>query len=324
MTVLAATFAISIFACAIYLRMAKSWRILDRPNERSSHREPTPHGGGLPVMLAFALGFGFASPWAFEFTWLFSAAVFLMCIGVFDDALGLPVAVRFVLYTLTGIASAWVLMGYQATAITPLWVCQLLGLSFAIVWALNLYNFMDGIDGIAATQCVLASLGAAFLTSTQDNAAAYTFFCLLLAASTLGFLVWNWAPARLFLGDAGSIPIGYLLAGLAGFGAVQGFVSFAVWFVLLAVFIGDASWTLAARLLTGQKISEAHNQHGYQRLSRHWGSHQSVVLLFLAVYLFWLFPIAWLLHYSPEKSVYLVILAYIPIALGMAKITKLP
>lgn len=317
------TFLGSLLACGLYLRLAKSWKILDQPNERSSHREPTPHGGGLPLLLAFALGFTLAAPWVFELNWIFFAAIFLMFVGVFDDVRGLPVTVRFLLYTLVGISSALVLLSFQSDSITGLWVVKLLGLSFAIVWALNLYNFMDGIDGIAATQCVLASLGAAFLANTHGDAAAYTLFCLLLAASALGFLVWNWAPARLFLGDAGSIPMGYLLAGLAGYGAVQGFVSFAVWSVLLAVFIGDASWTLTARLLTGQKLSQAHNQHAYQRLSRYWGSHQLVVLLLLGLYVFWLFPIAWLLHHSPENGVYLVILAYIPIALGMAKSAKL-
>jgi Fuc2NAc and GlcNAc transferase len=305
------------------LRLAKSWKILDRPNERSSHREPTPHGGGVPLLIAFAFGFTLMGPWVFELSWLFFAAIFLMLVGVLDDSRGLSVAVRFLAYTVVSISTAAVVLNLPSSSITPWVLLQWLCLSFAIIWALNLYNFMDGIDGIAATQCVLASLGAAFFANTHSEAAAYTLFCLLLAASALGFLAWNWAPARLFLGDAGSIPLGFLLAGLAGFGATQGFVSFAVWAVLLAAFIGDASWTLTARLLAGKRISQAHNQHGYQRLSRHWGSHQPVVLLLLALYVFWLFPIAWFLHTNPDKAAYLVILAYIPIALGMAKTAKL-
>ncbi len=317
------TFVASLTACGIYLRLAKSWQILDRPNERSSHREPTPHGGGVPLFLAVALGFTLAPSWAFELNCLFFAAIFLMLIGVLDDVRGLAVSTRFLLYTLISISSAVVILNPHSGSVSALWLLQWLCLSFAIIWALNLYNFMDGIDGIAATQSVVACLGAAFFANTHSEATSYSLFCLILAAAALGFLVWNWSPARLFLGDAGSIPMGFLLAGLAGYGAVQGYVSFAVWSVLLAVFIGDASWTLTVRVLSRAKITQAHNQHGYQRLSRYWGSHQRVVILLFLFYILWLFPIAWLLHHSPGNGAYLVILAYIPVALGMAKISKL-
>lgn len=317
------TFVAALIACGVYTRLAKSWQILDRPNERSSHREPTPHGGGVPLFLAVALGFTLSPAWAFELSWLFSASIFLMLVGVFDDMRGLSVSTRFLLYTLVSLSSAAVLLHDNLAPLKLMWLSQWVCLSFAIIWALNLYNFMDGIDGIAATQCILACLVAAFFANSDTEASSYSLFCLILAAGSLGFLVWNWSPARLFLGDAGSIPLGFLLAGLAGYGAVQGYVSFAVWSVLLAVFIGDASWTLTARLLSSQNITQAHNQHSYQRLSRHWGSHQRVVILLGVFYLFWLFPIAWLLHQSQDNGVYLVILAYIPVALGMAKINKL-
>ena len=147
--------------------------------------------------------------------------------------------------------------------------------------------------------------------------------CILFASSQLGFLVWNWAPARLFMGDAGSIPTGYLLAGLAGYGAIEGVVPFACWAIFLAVFITDASWTLLWRMYSGQQFLQAHRLHAYQRLSRHWGSHKRVVLLLLIINLFWLFPLAWAVSQSPDNAFYLVILAYFPLLIGMAKVRKL-
>jgi Fuc2NAc and GlcNAc transferase len=191
-----------------------------------------------------------------------------------------------------------------------------------MLWLVNLYNFMDGIDGIAATQCVLAC-GAAALLCAQGVASHYALFCLLLGASHLGFLVWNWPPARLFMGDAGSVPTGFLLAALALLGSVQGQLHPACWLVLLAAFITDASWTLLWRMATGQPFTRPHRLHAYQRLSVHWGSHRSVDLLLVVVFMCWLLPLAWLLQNNPDHAFLLVILAYLPLLLGMAKIRPL-
>ena len=309
--------------CGLYIYFARRWRILDRPNERSAHRDPTPHGGGLPLLLALCVGMAVTAPWGFDYWLLLAASLFLMGVGMVDDFRGLSVALRFSLYTLVGVSSAAILLRSSDSLLTPVGLIVVSGFAFAIVWAINLYNFMDGIDGIAAAQCVLACTGAALLVREGPLQGQYALFCLLLAASQLGFMLWNWAPARLFMGDAGSIPTGYLLAALAGYGAIHEVVSFACWLVLLAVFITDATWTLAWRIITGQKFTQAHSLHGYQRLSRHWGSHRAVVLLLLGVGTLWLFPIAWAVKQWPDGTVYLVILAYIPLLLGMAKVTKL-
>ena len=323
MTLLLSTLLLSLLLCGLYLRLAQRWRILDRPNERSSHQRPTPHGGGVPLLLAFVVGFLLSSPWGIEYSWLVAMTFVLMLLGISDDLWGLSVALRFMVYALASISSAVVLLQSATPIASPLGLIQLFGLSFALLWALNLYNFMDGIDGLAASQCVLACIGAAALAFFGSEGSDYALFCLLFAAAQLGFLYWNWAPARLFMGDAGSIPTGFLLAALAGYGAVHGILSFATWSILLAVFITDASYTLAWRMATGQKISQPHKLHAYQRLSRHWNTHRSVVYLLLCLNVFWLFPIAWALQHCPDHTVYFVILAYFPLLIGMAKVGKL-
>ena len=209
------TFILSAALCGLYIRLARHWRFLDRPNERSSHQNPTPHGGGVPLLTAFAVGCAYTMPWGFDYLWLLAVTLTLMVLGVVDDMRSLPVSLRLVLYAIASVATAAVLLRSSVVEMNVTGLVQLLCLAFAIMWALNLYNFMDGIDGIAATQCVLACGAAAFLAWSGDGSGKYALFCLLLGASQLGFLVWNWTPARLFLGDAGSVPTGFLLAGLA-------------------------------------------------------------------------------------------------------------
>ncbi len=125
------------------------------------------------------------------------------------------------------------------------------------------------------------------------------------------------------MGDAGAIPTGFLLAGLALLGAVEGQLNPLCWLVLLAVFITDASWTLGWRMVTGQRFTQPHRSHAYQRLSRHWGSHLAVDMLLLAINALWLFPLAWGLVIWPDHAFFLVILAYLPLVLGMAKLGRM-
>ncbi len=318
------TFVCSALFCGVYLRLARRWQILDVPNERSSHEHPTPRGGGLPLMLAFFLGvawvFGLSVFWSSQYSAVLVGALFLTLLGAADDSWTLSVRLRFFAYGFCCVVASAVLL---RTAVPAPSLLVIFCTAFAMLWLLNLYNFMDGVDGLAATQCFFACCGAALLAWGNGGKTSYSIFCLLLAFSHLGFLVWNWPAARLFMGDAGSISTGFVLATLAILGAIQGYLALACWLVLLAVFITAASWTLLGRMLTGQKFTQAHRSHAYQRLSRHWGSHQSVVILLIAINGLWLFPLAWLIVLFPPYTAVLVLLAYLPLLLGMVKIRNL-
>ncbi len=320
--VLSLTLAASVLLCWAYLRLALRWRIVAVPNERSSHHLPTPHGGGVPMLLAFTLGLLVAAlwvaPWAAPYSQLAGLALALMLLGVADDVRSLPVSVRLGAYGLSCLVATLWLLPPQLAGGALLYGILALTTALAMLWLVNLYNFMDGIDGIAASQCLLAAVAAALL-SLRSGASDYPLFCLLLAASQLGFLVWNWPPARLFMGDAGSVPTGFLLAGLALLGSVEGWLGISCWLVLLAIFITDASWTLLWRIATGQPFTRAHRLHAYQRLSVRWGSHLRVDLLLAAIFCGWLLPLAWLVQSCPNYAVLLVILAYLPLLAGMAK-----
>lgn len=320
------TLTLSLAACGGYLLLARRWQILDLPNERSSHELPTPHGGGLPLYLAFFAGVAIATltGWnvqAHYLIFLVTAAA-LVAIGVIDDFRGLSLRLRFVLYAMCCLGTVAVLgpFGSAGTAM-PLLLGGLAVL--ALLWLLNLYNFMDGIDGIAAMQCILACAGASLLAIQQGADPAFLQFCLLLAAAQVGFLVWNWPTARLFMGDAGSVATGYLLGALAIFGSVQEYLPITCWAILLGCFIVDASVTLAWRMATGQPFTQPHRQHAYQRLSRHFGGHLPVVFILLAINAVWLLPLAWFAAMYPKYGFLLVILAYLPLLAGMAKASKL-
>lgn len=317
----------SALLCGVWLRFAHRGHWLDHPGPRSSHAGVTPNGGGVGIVLALLLSVVVAAvggvSWDPPYQVLLSLALLLMLVGMADDRCQLPATLRLGIYGLCCVALVW-LLDWEAIlhSAVPPWMAVPL-LVAGLLWLLNLYNFMDGIDGIAALQCVLAA-GSAALLAMLGGAPIFALFCMLLALCQLGFLYWNWPPARLFMGDAGSIPVGFLLGGLALHGAGSGALPLACWLVLLAGFVTDASWTLVARLLRGAPLMEAHREHAYQRLSRHWQSHAAVDFLLVALNALWLFPIAWTIWYWPEFQLLLVILAYLPLLLGMAKLRGLP
>jgi len=188
---------------------------------------------------------------------------------------------------------------------------------FYLVWLLNLYNFMDGIDGIAAIEAVTVVGSASFLLFLDDTDVSL-YPLLALISAVLGFLFWNWPPAKIFMGDVGSAFIGILIGGFSLITANNGSLDFSIWLILLAVFITDATYTLLIRLFRGEKVYEAHRSHAYQFLSRQYG-HKAVTTGVLMINVFWLLPLAWLGRQYSHFLVISLILAYVPLILSAMK-----
>lgn len=324
MTAVLVTLFVSALLCGSYQRFARVRQIVDTPNERSSHSIPTPHGGGAALLSAFALGLLLAAwlygAWDESFVTLAVCALVLTLVGAIDDLSGLSVRIRLLAYSLVCLfASVSLLQGVVSEHVLYGGVLVLIAM-LTMLWSLNLYNFMDGIDGFAALQTIFVCCSAAFLTWLAGHFDSYARFCLVLAAAHCGFLLWNYPPARLFMGDAGSVPTGFLLAALALLGALQGQLDPLCWVVLSAVFITDASWTLLWRIATGQPFTQPHRLHVYQRLSRHWNSHLRVDVLLMVINVVWLFPMALAVQLWPDSKLFLVFLAYLPLGCGMAKL----
>jgi Fuc2NAc and GlcNAc transferase len=316
MTPLLVTLIAAIVCCGGYRRLALRWHLFDLPNARSSHTQPTPGGGGIGLFLGLLAGV-FVLGGSQPYNLLLLLAGLLVLTGALDDRYSLSIGLRFPLYGLTCLAAVWLLLW-------PLpWWWLALALVYSL-WLLNLFNFMDGIDGIAASETVFVAAAAGLLALANSGDAYYVQFCFLLAAASAGFLCWNWAPARLFMGDAGSISIGFLLAALSLQGQANGALPLVCWLILLAVFIADASATLWWRAVTGQAITQAHSLHLYQRLARHWSSHSRVVITLQAYNLLWLLPLAVLALLWPEWAAAALLAAYVPVLLVWLKAVKLP
>jgi Fuc2NAc and GlcNAc transferase len=263
------------------LHRAERWNMLDVPNSRSSHIRPVPRGGGVAIVAAFIVALVALAGNAPLLVVVVPGASAVAAIGWFDDRRGASPRVRAAVHLVAAIwAVAWLggLPGLQfGTGHIPLGPFGAVLAVVGVVWFLNLFNFMDGIDGIAASQAVLIGLVAGLIAWLNDDRSLATAW-LLLAGSAAGFMVWNWPPARIFMGDVGSGFLGYCMAVLALFGERSGSVPLAAWIVLVAVFGFDATVTLVRRLIHGERVYEAHRRHAYQRAVVSGFTHRTVTL----------------------------------------------
>ena len=289
------------------IRYAHRRELLDIPNARSSHSTPTPRGGGLAVVVvvlitAMALwlggilgnGTGLA---------LLGGGGLMALTGWIDDHRDLPARYRLLMQFL---AAAWLvawLPGHGALEIAGHGL-YLDGLAIpalvviACVWLINLYNFMDGTDGLAGLQCLSACLAVAVML-VRDGYQGGALLPTVLAGACTGFLVWNWPPARIFMGDVGSYFIGSCLALLALLTNGVQFIDLSIWGILLAVFIWDASLTLLLRMFGRQTWYRAHRSHAYQRLIQMGWTHRRLALGFIVLQLGLLWPLAFYVHARP-------------------------
>lgn len=299
-------------------------RLLDLPNARSSHAQPTPRGGGLAIVAAFllalaALFFTGAVPLPLFMALL--AAAPLAGIGFLDDHGHVPARWRLLTQGLAAIWALWwsaglgsLVFGGQAYDFVGLgYAAAILG----IVWLVNLFNFMDGIDGVAGSETIFIGLAAAGFMALRSSGPLPPegIVALLLAAATAGFLIWNWPPARIFMGDVGSGALGFVLAALALSSVAQGALSLPVWLILAGVFMVDATLTLLMRFWRGECWYEAHRSHAYQHAARRWGSHRRVTLGVLVINGVWLLPLAAVATLYPGWAGLLLTLAYTPLCI---------
>lgn len=303
-------------------RYALSRSLMDVPNARSSHTVPTPRGGGLAIVFSFLLALPVLAAYSslqWSLAWaLLGAGAGVAALGFLDDHGHIAARWRLLGHFL---AAAWLL--FWLGGLPPItlagwpvdlgWAGHLLAAVF-LVWMLNLYNFMDGIDGIASIQAISTCLGGALLYWAIGEP-SHTLLPMLLAAAVAGFLYWNFPPARIFMGDAGSGFLGIMLGGLAIQAArVEPDLLWA-WLILMGVFVVDATFTLVRRFLRGDKVYEAHRSHAYQAAARRFGAHRPVSLGVLMVNLLCLFPIALMVALGALSGLAGLLLAYIPLLL---------
>lgn len=319
----ALAFAVAYGIADAVRRNASRLRLVQSPNERSSHKVPTPSGGGVSIAIAGVLAGLFLLPGSDISFWVaLTAGAVAGIMGLLDDLYDLPSLLRLAIqFLLIGslLASAGPLPPLATPfGALPAWLLYCL-MALVGVWWINLFNFMDGIDGIATTEAiffaggVLALALAAGLALGSDATATWM---LALVGASLGFLMLNWPPARIFMGDAGSNFLAVALFGTMLSLLVSGWIDYAAATILVATFVADATVTLSNRMIDRQRWFAAHRTHAYQKLSRYWGSHTKVTILNAAINLLWLFPLAAIAQNNAAFCWYIVLFAYAPVVIG--------
>jgi Fuc2NAc and GlcNAc transferase len=317
-------FLLSALTTGAARRLALTRGIVDVPNVRSSHTAVTPRGGGVAIVFATTLGLGFlvlcGSLGPRLFLALSVGGLAVAAVGFLDDRHKLSARWRLAVHVL---AAAWAItwlgglgtvrvgehfvqLGWAGSALSVL----------GVVWVINLFNFMDGIDGIATAEAIFVVIAGGLLALAAGcmgvAAAAW-----IVAWGCLGFLCWNWPPARIFLGDVGSGYLGYIVIVLALADAAVRPLAIWEWLILGSLFFVDSTVTLLRRLFRGDAVYQAHRQHAYQRLSRRWGSHLPVTLLVVAIDLCWLLPWAVVAAVHPSWALQATVAAVAPLLTGI-------
>jgi len=298
-------FFLSTIFVGIWQREMRLRAILDRPNSRSLHIVPTPRGGGVGIFLAYFLGILFASLstrfFEMKDLYAFTGGILVFLVGLWDDFKNSRKRVRLLVHILSvAFAYLWIddsLCMWLYEKGMGLKYAEWLTVSFwilGIVWSINLFNFMDGINGIAGMEAIFLAIAMAFFLYLRDPNHFRFVQMLVLGFATLGFLIWNFPKAFVFLGDSGSGFLGYSLSTLGSWMVVNSYVNLTSILVLTSLFWLDATLTVLWRLWNGKNIFEPHKTHAYQILARRWQSHKPVTILYFFLNSGVLFPCVYL------------------------------
>jgi len=290
-------------------RYAWHRELVDQPGARRSHDRPVPRGGGVAIVLAIVLALLLAvvaGPGQHAWVLMFGVGLLLSgALGWADDHGSLAVRWRLAGQLLIAvIAVAWlgpveaIALGGHSLSAPLLWSALAV---VAIIWLMNLFNFMDGSDGLAASQTLISALlfAAVFWFNGEQIA---SWLALLLATGSAAFLCWNWPPATIFLGDSGSLPLGWGVAALALMGTLSGTIGVIAAFIIVSPFVVDATLTLAWRLARGEQWYTPHRCHAYQRLLRSGWSHWQMLMVWWGINIVLVVPATLLVAIRPEMD----------------------
>lgn len=279
------SFALAAWLTSRFCDPASKFHILDHPNERSLHKNPTPRSGGIAIFAAIAAGvlwMSFSLAWPVEMIWLWASVLIVAVVSYIDDRSSVPVRYRFAAHLIAAtvlIGAGFVLESLPLPGHAwplPSWLAIAVLVPF-IVWMINLYNFMDGMDGFAAGM-TLIGFGTLAILGGYSGHTAFMLVSIVVASASAGFLLFNFPPARIFMGDVGSSSLGLLAAALSLWGARDGVFPFWVALLVFSPFIVDSTSTLLRRALRGEKVWQAHRRHYYQRLVQIGWGHRRTVL----------------------------------------------
>lgn len=277
-----ASLVFSFFTTWLFRKWAIRKAVLDIPNQRSSHSVPTPRGGGLAIVVAWYIAiFIFYLTGLIQENLFFAllSGIVLVILGLLDDLYSLPSIIRLFVQILVVVATLYFLNADEifltgVASIRMNWLLLVVA-GIGLIWFINLFNFLDGIDGYAGMESLFILMAIYFFTGN--------FLMIILSAAVLGFLFWNWQPAKIFMGDVGSTTLGFFLGVFALYYAGSGSLPLLVFLIISALFWFDATITILRRFFNREQLTQAHRKHAYQRIVQSGFSHQKTVLLALGI-----------------------------------------
>lgn len=315
--------SLSIIVVKALIKNAHKLGVIDHPKERSSHHAPTPRGGGMSFLIAFMMTsmllITFQLVDHIEFIPLLICLPILSLTGWFDDRSSLTARSRLFIQIICSLFSLALItkffaMDIQASflPIESQFILRALAVLF-FVWCINLYNFMDGIDGLAGSQAIFIALGLAIFCYFEQEY-DFMYLHLTLAASVFGFIIFNWSPAKIFMGDVGSYFLGFYFACMGVLQDVEGKIQLPTTGILMAPLIVDATYTLFSRLFQGYKLFDTHKTFCFHKIVQSGKSHKQVATYYLMASIFWCLPIAILseLNNTPIR-IGLWAISYVPL-----------
>lgn len=291
-------------------------RLLDTPNNRSSHNTPTPRGGGIAVavgtvftgVIAHHMGYISSHP----IYWLIIPTGLIAMLGIADDLFNLKIGSRLAAQFFIATLGVYFIGLESHLPVAMQWLMAATAIVF-LVWMTNLYNFMDGINGLAALETISVCLGMTAIYWMENKNEELAYLMVIISLSTCGFLYWNFPKAKLFMGDAGSLFLGLCLGLLALENIGQNNNLIAAWLIMLGVFIVDASYTLFHRIITKQPFHQAHRTHAYQKIAIRLKSHTRTTTSIVIINLCWLFPLALAAVVTKLHPIAAILIAYAPL-----------
>ena len=310
-------FMFSVIVSLMYKKIAINNNIIAIKNHRTLHAIPTPKGGGIVFSLLFLLSFILI--WL---NWQLPKELFLIIgvgvmvasiFGFIDDIKNIRAIFKLIVQIFL---AAWVVCCLEYGGLLQLdWISNFLAIPFLLffmVWIINAYNFIDGIDGFAASGAIFICLTLAVLLFITNGPIEIMAIFVLIAAVVSGFLLFNWPPATIFMGDAGSVFLGYVFGSLLLFTTLTSNISIWSWLTVLGYFFADTIITQILRVVLVKKWHLPHRSHAYQNLARITGSHLKVTRGVILYNLMWVLPLTLLSALRPEMGVVTAILAIMP------------
>jgi len=301
----------------IYKKMAVNYNILAIKNHRTLHSLPTPRGGGIVFSMLSILAFGLVW-WNRQLTEglllaLVVGGFIATLFGFIDDVKNISAKIKLIIQLMLACWLVYCLYygGLLVFGLMPPYIIIPIALFF-IVWMMNAYNFMDGIDGMAASGAIFVSLALALALFLTEGPIEIIAIFILIASTVAGFILFNWPPATIFMGDAGSLFLGYMFGSLLLFTVLNDNISIWTWLTVFGYFFADTTLTQIMRVILVKQWYLAHRSHAYQNLARITGSHSKVTISVVIYNLLWVLPLTLWSTFQPEMGIVAAFLSIIP------------